>query len=94
MSVQENGKKLLSQKEVAKIFGVSTNTIKNWRENKLLSYVKVPGSTRKFYLQDQVDEFIDRHTKHRKGGGSQLKATQSKGKPRVSSKSDKDWRIE
>lgn len=94
MAVQENGKKLLSQNEVANIFGVSANTIKNWRRNRILSYVRVPGSTRKFYLQDQIDELINRHTKHRKGGGSQLKTTKLKGKPRVSSKSDKDWRIE
>ena len=84
-------KKLLSQKEVAIVFGVSENTIKNWRREKLLSYVDVPGSSRVFYFKDEVDAFIDRHTKNRKGGGKKSKNSKIKEVPRVSS--EEDWRI-
>lgn len=91
MSVKEKNQKLLSQKEVANIFGVSSNTIKNWREDKLLSYFQAPGSSRKFYFKDEVDEFINKYTKNRRGGGNQLKARKIKEVPGISS--DEDWRI-
>ncbi|MGM0377793.1 MAG: helix-turn-helix domain-containing protein [Bacteroidota bacterium] len=87
-------KKLLSQTEVANIFGVSANTIKNWREDRLLSYVQVPGSSRKFYFPDEVDAFINKHKKEHRGGGNHLKRNKIKGEPRISSKSDEDWRID
>jgi predicted DNA-binding transcriptional regulator AlpA len=96
MAVQENGKRLLSQQDVADIFGVSESTIRNWRKDRLLSYVQVPGSSRKFYFKAEVEAFIDRCTKHRKGGGPRLiRSENQKGEPRISStRTDEDWRIE
>jgi uncharacterized protein YjcR len=44
-------KDLWKQQEVADYFGVTSNTIKNWRERGLLSYFQAPGSTRKQYFK-------------------------------------------
>ena len=86
------GKKLLSQKEVAEIFGVSENTIKNWRNEKLLSFFQAPGSSRVMYFEDAVDEFIERYTKNQRGGVAKEKPKKISGEPRISS--NEDWRIE
>lgn len=85
---------LLSQKEVAELFGVTENTVKNWRQQRLLSYFKAPGSSRKFYFRDEIDEFIQNYTKPRKEGAKHSKTKALKGKPRMSSNPDKDWRID
>ena len=38
-------KELWTQNEVAKHFGVSDNTIKNWRNRGLFSFFRAPGSS-------------------------------------------------
>jgi hypothetical protein len=87
--------RLLTQKEVAKLFGVSENTIKNWRNRNLLSYFKAPGSSRILYFEHEVENFIDQNTKIGKWGDNYLNALRlikKQGKPCVSS--GEDWRIE
>lgn len=88
-----NFKKLLSQKQVANLIGVSENTIKNWRARKLLSYFKAPGSRRVLYFEDEIFDFINQNTKSKRGVDTQRKPEKEKnqGKPCVSS--DDDWRI-
>ena len=51
-------KDLWKQKEVADYFGVTSNTVKNWRERGLISYFQAPGSTRKQYFRDGIRQFI------------------------------------
>ncbi len=89
---KKNNVKLLSQKEVAKRFSVSENTVKRWRENQLLSYVKVPGSRLVLFYENEINEFITDNTKPRKEIKYYRKINETKGKPRISS--DDDWRID
>lgn len=85
---------LLSQKEVAKIIGVSENTIKNWRESKHLSYFKAPGSRRIMYFEEDVNAFIENNTRNRKRGDALRNKVLNKGKSKISSNLNEDWRID
>lgn len=85
--------KLLSQKEVAEIIGVHPSTIKNWREAKLLSFFRAPGSSRTFYFRDEVDAFIKNNTKGKRAVVRPFTGTKQ-GKTLVSSNSNNGWRIE
>ena len=84
----------LTQKEVAELFRVSTNTVGNWTKRGLLSIWRAPGSARVLYLSDEVRDFRDKNLKP-KGEGDKPKTIigMKKGKPVVSPKSDEDWRI-
>jgi len=86
-------KKMLSQQEVAELIGVHVNTIKNWREAKLLSFFRAPGSSRPFYFKDEVDAFINKNTKNKRCVVKPFKNAKQ-GKVLVSSNSNDDWRIE
>jgi len=93
--MNENFKQqFLTQKEVAELFRVSTNTVGNWTKRGLLSMWQAPGSTRVLYLSDEVKDFCDKNLKPR-GEGAKPKKIDGikKGKPVVSTKSDEDWRI-
>ena len=85
---------LWTQNEVADYFRVTPNTIKNWREQGLLSYWQAPGSSRVLYLRDGIKDFRIKNTQPKKGGGQpQVKQGMIKGKPVKSSTLDDDWRI-
>jgi excisionase family DNA binding protein len=83
----------MTQEEVAMRFRVSQSTIKNWRDAGLLGYFQPPGSSRVLYPRDAVDEFEKRHTKKAKILEFKRPAEVKKGKPEVSPKSGKEWRI-
>jgi len=52
-----------TQNEVADLFRVTPNTVKNWREAGLLEYFQVPGSTRVLYPVDGVNQFREENKK-------------------------------
>lgn len=85
--------KLLSQKEVAEIIGVHANTIKNWREAKLLSFFRAPGSTRPFYFKDEVEAFIEKNTISKRVVGKRFPIAKKDATLEFSNSND-DWRIE
>lgn len=65
--VQENAydlkKEYLTQQEVADLFRVSPNTVKNWRTAGLLDYFQPPCSTRVLYPIESVNQFKEQHRK-------------------------------
>ena len=81
---------LCTQSEVARHFGVSANTIKNWRNRGLFSYLKVPGSSLVLYYREEIEDFQKTFTKRGKEVKKGKKRT-ARVKPRLSS--DEDWRI-
>jgi len=83
-------KEMWTQREVARYFSVTPNTIKNWRQSGLLSYFKAPGSSRVLYYSREIRDFQKKHTRFRKEAYRQ-KATPIRVKPMLSS--DEDWRI-
>ena len=87
-------KELLTQNEVAEYFRVVQGTIKNWRDQGLLSYWQAPGSTKVLYYRDEVIKFRDdNNTISKKGVDRNRHKVQAiKGKP-VISDNDDDWRI-
>lgn len=87
-------KQFLTLKEVADLFRVSTNTVGNWTKRGLLSVWQAPGSTRVLYLCDEVKDFCKKNLKPRGEGEKpkQIKGIKT-GRPVVSTKPDKDWRI-
>jgi len=86
-------KKYMTQEEVALLFRVSQSTVKNWRDAGLLGYLQPPGSTRVLYPRESVEEFERQHTKKAKILEFKRPAVIKKGKPEVSPKSEKEWRI-
>ena len=86
-------KELWTQQEVADYFRVVPGTICNWRDQGMLRFFQAPGSTRVLFYRDDIIRFRDDNTKDPKGGGAKVKPKQVKGKPVVSAKSEKDWRI-
>ena len=82
---------LWTQKEVANYFRVVQGTVKNWRDQGLLSYWQAPGSTRVLFYRDEIKKFRDKYTISKKGGDVP-KAEIKKVKPCVSP-TDKEWRI-
>ena len=89
----ELDQKYLTQEEVALLFRVSPSTVKNWREAGLLVYFQPIGSTRVLYPREAVEEFEKQHTKKAKILEFRRPAEVKKGKPGVSSKPQKEWRI-
>ncbi|BBO92071.1 helix-turn-helix domain-containing protein [Desulfosarcina ovata] len=87
-------KELWTQNEVAGYFRVVPGTVKNWREQGLLSYWQAPGSSRVLYHRDDIKDFRDKNSFNKKGGdaGDPSKGT-IKGRPVISAKTDEDWRI-
>lgn len=62
-SLYELKHEYFTQQEVADLFRVSPNTVKNWRDAGLLDYFQVPGSTRVLYPIESVNLFKERHKK-------------------------------
>ena len=84
---------LLTQKEVANYFRVVPATIKNWRDQGLISCWQAPGSTRVLYYSNEIRDFRDKNTISKKGGGNQEVAKRNTGiKPDVPS-TMKKWRV-
>lgn len=87
-------KELWTQNEVARYFRVVPGTVRNWREQGLLSYWQAPGSSRILYYRDEIRDFKDQNSISKKGGDKANPATGVlKGKPVISAKTDDDWRI-
>jgi excisionase family DNA binding protein len=86
-------KKYMTQEEVALLFRVSQSTVKNWRDAGLLGYLQPPGSTRVLYPKETVEDFEKQHTRKAKVLEFKRPAEVKKGKPEVSPKSEKEWRI-
>lgn len=84
-------KELWTQTEVAEYFRVVPGTVKNWREQGLLSYWQAPGSSRVLFARDEIREFREKYTTPKKGG-DKPKAEIKRVKPSVSSK-QREWRI-
>jgi hypothetical protein len=80
-------KELWTQKEVAEYFRVVQGTVKNWRDQGLLSYWQAPGSTKILYFRDEIKDFKNQNTTLKKGGGAdEKKIVVRKEKPSVSPK--------
>jgi DNA-binding transcriptional MerR regulator len=86
-------RKYMTQEEVALLFRVTPSTVKNWRDAGLLEYFQPTGSTRVLYPREAVEEFEKQHTKKAKIFEFKRPAEVKKGKPEVSPKSEKEWRI-
>ena len=84
---------LWTQTEVANYLRVVPATVKNFRERGLLKFFQAPGSSRILYYRDDVIRLLRENTYNDKGGGAKEKKVVVKGKPVVSTGSDKDWRI-
>ncbi|MBC2711130.1 MAG: helix-turn-helix domain-containing protein [Desulfosarcina sp.] len=82
---------LWTQSEVADYFRVVPGTVKNWREQGLLTYWQVPGSSKVLFYRDEIRDFRDKHTISKKGK-DKPKAEIKKVKPSVSP-ANKEWRI-
>lgn len=85
--------KLMSQKEVAEAIGVHPNTVKNWRDAKLLSFFRAPGSRRPFYFKEEVEGFIKDNTTGRAILGKPSKVVKRSATSKSSAVKE-DWRIE
>ena len=87
-------KELWTQQEVADYFRVVPGTVKNWRDQGLLSYWQAPGSTRVLYFGAGIKNFMDGNTHPKKGGDKTRNLAKIKRKkPDISSTPDKKWRI-
>jgi hypothetical protein len=53
----------LTQQEVADLFRVTANTVKNWRNAGLLDHFQVPCSTRVLYPTKSVNRFQEQYCK-------------------------------
>jgi hypothetical protein len=85
---------LWTQQEVADYLRVVPGTVKNWRDQGLLSYVQAPGSTRVLYYRDEIKGFRDENTIRRKGDDTRRKPIKIERKqPDISSTPKKEWRI-
>jgi hypothetical protein len=85
-------KELWTQQEVANYFRVVSGTVKNWRDQGLISFWRAPGSTRVLYYRDEIKDFREQNTINKKKGGDKLKAEIRRVKPCVLSLK-KEWRI-
>ena len=94
MTLQEEGKRYLRQKDLAERWQCVPGTIINYRKKGLLKYFRLPGSTNIYYYLDEVEELERNHTKNenQKGGDNKKKAEIKEVKPCVSSPK-KEWRI-
>ena len=82
----------LTQKEVAELFRVSTNTIGNWEKRWFFSRWQAPGSTRVLYLSDEVRDFLDKNLKPR-GEGAKPKKINGIKKERPVISSNRKWKV-
>lgn len=60
---------LIPSEEARKIFGVSKRTWAIWRENRLLTYIKIGQLI--FYKVDDIKEFIEKHAVKNNNGNNQ-----------------------
>ena len=81
----------LTQAEVAGRFRVSQSTVKNWRENGLLRYLRVPGSTRVIYPLESVEE-LERQSLQQEKEVVRRKQIKRE-RPEISPRQQKEWRI-
>ncbi len=87
-------KELWTQQEVADYYRVVPGTVKNWRDQRLLSFWQAPGSTRVLYYSDEIRDFRDKNTISKKGGDREKETAKIKRKkPDISSTPDTQWRI-
>jgi hypothetical protein len=80
-------KEFWTQNEVAGYFRVVPSTVKNWRDQGLLSFWQAPGSTKILYYRDEIKNFRNQNTTLKKGGGAnenRIVVRKRKGKPSVS----------
>ena len=61
-NLHELKKQYLTQQEVADIFRVTANTVRNWRKAGLLDYFQAPCSTRVLYPAQSVEKFKEQHS--------------------------------
>jgi hypothetical protein len=82
----------LTQQEVADLFRVSTNTVRNWEKRGFFSRWQAPGSTRVLYLSVEVKDFRDKNLKPR---GEGIKPKQKNGikKERPVISSSRKWEV-
>jgi transposase-like protein len=83
----------LTQAEVAKRFRVTAGTVKAWRDAGHLTFFQAPGSARILYPLQGILEFEGRCIRQSKSSERKKSAEVKKGKPEVSPKSKKEWRI-
>jgi hypothetical protein len=82
-------KEFWTQNEVAGYFRVVPSTVKNWRDQGLLSFWQAPGSTKILYYRDEIKNFRNQNTTLKKGGGAnenRIVVRKRKEKPSVSPK--------
>jgi hypothetical protein len=80
-------KEFWTQNEVAGYFRVVPGTVKNWRDQGLLSFWQAPGSTKILYYRDEIKNFRNQNTTLKKGGGAnENRIVVRKEKPSVSPK--------
>lgn len=60
---------LIPSEEARKMFGVSKRTWAIWRENRLLTYIKIGQLI--FYKVDDIKEFIENHAVKKNNGNNQ-----------------------
>lgn len=94
MECRIDNKKYLTQAEVARIFRVTASTVKNWRDQGLLEYLRVPGSTRILYPRDSVEE-LERQSIRREKEVIRRQTPKAikRERPDVSTRANKEWRI-
>jgi len=82
-------KEFWTQNEVAGYFRVVPGTVKNWRDQGLLSFWQAPGSTKILYFRNEIKDFRIQNTTLKKGGGAsenKIVVRKRKEKPSVSPK--------
>jgi hypothetical protein len=94
-SAQLISREYYTQQEVADLFRVTPNTVKNWRDAGLLDYFQVLGSTPVLYPVEGVNLFKEHHKKKatvipfRKHEAIKM----TEGHELSSTRIKKDWRI-
>jgi hypothetical protein len=83
----------LTQAELAKRWHASQSSVKNWRDEGLVPYFQLPGSSRVLYPLEQI-EIIEKQFTRQTKEVKPKKPTEIKGKlPGISKTSKKVWRI-
>jgi excisionase family DNA binding protein len=83
-----------TQQELADRYGVSESTIKNWRDEGHLPFLRFPGSTHILYPVDAIKAVETKHTTPTKEADSKKRtAVMKRKKPVVSTTPEKEWRI-
>ena len=84
-------KELWTQSEVADYYRVVSATVKNWRDQGLLSYWQAPGSSKVLFYRDEIIDFRKQYTVLKKGGKKPV--VEIKRVKPIVSPSQKEWRI-